>query len=184
MKTRRTIIGAVVALMGVFAVVVAIALASGHRVASGGDPFHLTAERLKGRLAVSGIDITYVDENKRRLEGVARYGRGGPIGFEFRLFNSSDVATIKGIGRLRPSDFGWSKPHLGVTFEVTDRGVLGNVGFAEYELRYLEGRGLSRREIVEAQLAKQRILRGLDDALFSAFPSDDPYVSALSATPE
>jgi hypothetical protein len=105
-----------------------------------------------------------------------------PIGFEFRLYPSSDQATVRGLGKMRSTDFGWPKEHRGFIYEPQVRGVLANVAFAEYEWFDLHTHR-SRVAALKSQRAEQRLMRALDDALFGSFPRKDPYVHAVLPTP-
>lgn len=166
--------------------VAAAALAGGDRVATGGDPYRVKAERLRSELAKTGLRIRYIHphgEPTRTVAGVAEFGWAGPIGFEFQLYPSSDQATVRGVGKLRLADFGGPAK---IIFEPkVIRGVLGNVAFAEYEIPDPgeEESAPSRKIGLHRQLQVQRLNRSLDDALFNSFPAADPYANALSTTP-
>jgi len=62
------------------------------------------------------------------------------------------------------------------------RGVLANVAYAQYEI---EPRSASRtmQTYLRSEGIRRAIRRALDDALFRAFPKDDPYAHALEAAP-
>lgn len=161
-------------------VLAALALAVDGRVASGGDPHRVTASRLRAELAAKGIEARFVQAPGPvlALAGVAHMGEAEPVGFEFRLYPSSDQATARGLGKMRSTDFGWPKEQLGFIYESRVRGVLGNVAFAEYEWFDLDTHR-SRSAALKSQLAEQRLLRALDDALFGSFPTNDPYAHAM-----
>jgi hypothetical protein len=164
----------------------AFALGADGRVASGGDPYLVTAGRLRDELAAKGIEARFVRApgTVPALAGVATMAGAEPVGFEFRLYSSSDQATVRGLGRMRSTDFGWPEEHRGVIYEPQVRGVLGNVAFAEYEWFNLHTHR-NRAAALKAQLAEQRLMRALDDALFGSFPGQDPYAHAvLPAPPE
>jgi hypothetical protein len=187
----RTLVAsvAVVAALCLAGVGVAVALGGGApAVASGGDPNVVTTTQLKEGLAKIGAKIRYVDarEPVPALVGLASKEPTVPIGFEYQVFPSSDQATVAHLGKLSAQTFGWRKPTSGIIFEPLVRGVLGNVAYAVYEDNEHDRHRRPHETAAEAhrfQLAAQAIRRGLDDALFDAFPADDPYANALSPTP-
>jgi hypothetical protein len=162
----------------------AFALGADGRVASGGDLYLVTAGRLREELAAKGVEARFVRApgTVPALAGVARMAEAEPVGFEFRLYPSSDQATVRGLGKMASTKFGWPEEHRGVIYEPQVRGVLGNVAFAEYEWFDLDTHR-SRAGALKSQLAEQRLLRALDDALFGSFPRQDPYVHAVLPTP-
>jgi hypothetical protein len=148
------------------------------RVSSGGDPHHVTLRELRDRLERSGVAIRparHPAPSRSTIAGVASAGRA-MIGFEFQVFSSSDVATIRGLGRLRPPDFGWPPTRFDPLYRTWIRGVLSNVAYAQYEIETDRQLG--------AEPARRRIIRALDDALIGAFPADDPYVHAMAPAEE
>lgn len=158
----------------------AAAMAGGSdRASTGGDPHRVTVQRLQAELGRSGLAIRPVRPSLRTprvVSGVASDG-AVEVGFEFHVFRSSDEATVRRLGRPRPRDFGWTT-RPGVTpVRTRIRGVLANVAYAQYEL---EGRRLPGGH-VRNDAARRRLIRGLDDALFRAFPPDDPYAQPLIA---
>lgn len=168
----------------VVGVLAAVAMAVDGRVASGGDPYRVTAGRLRGELAAMGIKARFVHARGPvpALAGVADMGGAEPVGFEFRLYPSSDQTTVRDLGTMRSTDFGWPKEQLGFIYEPRIRGVLGNVAFAEYEWFDLNTHR-SRAAALRSQLAEQRLLRALDDALFGSFPAKDLYAHAVLPEP-
>ena len=153
---------------------------AGDAAVTGGDPYLVSAERLRSELAGSGAKIRFVAPRGGSIPsvvGVARDG-GAVIGFEFQLYPSSDAATVAAAGELRAARFGWPHRYRGFRLKVEVRGVLGNVVYAEYERGAVE-RDSTVREVRRRQLAHQRIMRALDDALFASFPADDPFAVAL-----
>jgi hypothetical protein len=179
---KRVLVPALALIM--VGVAAAVALALDGRVASGGDPYRVTAGRLRDELAAKGVEARFVSApgTVPALAGVAKLGDAEPVGFEFRLYPGSDEATVAGLGRMRSTDFGWPREQLGFIYEPRIRGVLGNVAFAEYEWFDLHTH-LSRAAALRSQLAEQRLLRALDDALFGSFPAGDPYAHAQLAAP-
>lgn len=170
-------------LVGALAVV-ALAFARSGKVASEADPHHVPANRLRTELNRGGIQIRYVKpahEPVPAVVGVASLAPAKGVGFEYQVFPDSDEATVAHLGKLKETDFGWPKAKLGVVFEPVVRGVLGNVAYAIYERHFLAAQG-TRKEAMRIQLATQRVLRTLDDALFESFPKGDPYANALSST--
>jgi hypothetical protein len=182
----RVIVVAIIALaVMVGACVCTSALAGSARVATAGDRHVVTAERLRSELRKANIEIRYthpMSEPTAAVVGAARAAPAGAIGFEYQLFSSSALATIRYAGKLRPKDFGWPRSKLGVVFEPIVRGVLGNVAYAIYERHFLRQEG-TREEATEVQLSVQRTVRAMDDALFKSFPPRDPYANALSTGP-
>ncbi|HEX4463960.1 MAG TPA: hypothetical protein VH042_04890 [Solirubrobacterales bacterium] len=144
----------------------------------------MTSSRLRDELAAKGIEARFVQAPGPvpAVAGVAKMGNAEPVGFEFRLYADSDQATVRGLGRMHSTDFGWPKEQLGVIYQPRVRGVLGNVAFAEYEWHKLNTHG-GRAAALRSQLAKQRLLRALDDALFGSFPTKDPYAHAVLPEP-
>lgn len=185
MRLRATIC-AFLAVVCVGAALVAMAVARSDRVASGGDPYKVSSQRLRRELALTGVKIRYLYPRSEPAHAVVGIARQGPavIGFEFQLFPSSDEATVFDLGKLRAVDFGWPRQYRGVLLEHRTRGVLANVAFEEYEKLVLESHDRSSHNAAMAdQLAAQRVHRALDNALFNSFPARDPYARALSATP-
>lgn len=170
--------------MVAFGGLAAFAMAGDQRVATGGDPYRVTASKLRDELVARGVEARFVPApgGVETLAGVAKMPGAEPAGFEFRLYPSSDQATVRGLGRMRSTDFGWPREQLHFVFESRIRGVLGNVAFAEYEWFDLNTHR-SRVAAIESQLAEQRLLRAIDDALFASYPASDPYVHALSSSP-
>ncbi|HZO05581.1 MAG TPA: hypothetical protein VFB52_04280 [Solirubrobacterales bacterium] len=147
---------------------------------TGGDPYLVSAERLRSELAGSGAKIRFAASRGGAIPsvvGVARDG-GAVIGFEFQLYPSSDVATVAAAGELRAARFGWPRRYRGFLLKVEVRGVLGNVVYTEYERGAVESHS-TVREVNRRQRARQRIMRALDDALFASYPEDDPFAVAL-----
>jgi hypothetical protein len=164
----------------------ALAVASSQQVASGGDSYSITAQRLRSKLTNTGIELTFLhppNEPTTAVVGVAGSAPGEQIGFEYQLYPSSDEAKVANLGKLPPRVFGWRKPSHNQIFEPIVRGVLGNVAYAIYELWSIERRKAPRLEALERHWNPQRTLRALDNALFESFPSGDPYANPLSATP-
>ncbi len=164
---------------------IANAVAGSHRVATGGDPHSVSAQRLKSELAGTGLAIHYLQpagEPVPSVTGVAHDGKA-LLGFEFQLYPSSDEATVSDVGKLRAKDLGWPRKYDGFLLHRLVRGVLGNVAFAEYKQGVIESH-YTVAEAHEVQLAHQHIVRALDNALFGSFPSNDPYAHALLAAPE
>lgn len=162
------------------------ALGSIARVASDGDPYRVSVHRLRSELAATGLDIRYIHPAREKgvaVTGVANYGAGGPIGFEYQIFPGSDVATVRQLGNLKAADFGWKEKIPIVFTEHQIRGVLGNVAFAEYEDARTSEPRVSRQRGLRIQLQRQRTTRALDDALFRSFPPSDPYAHAESSSP-
>jgi hypothetical protein len=174
----------VAVVVAVFAVG-ALAFASSRQVAFEGDPHHVSAGRLRDELKQGGVRVRYlkpVHEPVPSVVGVASVAPARGIGFEYQVFPSSDETTVAQLGKLKEADFGWPKAKPGVVFEPVVRGVLGNIAYAIYERHFLTEKG-TRKEAMRLQLATQRVLRTLDDALFESFPDRDPYANALSPTP-
>jgi hypothetical protein len=164
----------------------ALALADSQQVASGGDSYSVTAQRLRSELTNTGIELTFLHpphEPTTAVVGVAGSAPGERIGFEYQLYGSSDEATVENLGKLPPNVFGWRKPGHNQIFEPIVRGVLGNVAYAIYELGFIERPKDPRLEALERHWNPQRTLRALDNALFESFPPGDPYANPLSANP-
>jgi hypothetical protein len=170
----------VAVVVAVFAVG-ALAFASSRQVAFEGDPHHVSAGRLRDELKQGGVRVRYV-KPVPAVVGVASVAPARGIGFEYQVFPSSDETTVAQVGKLKEADFGWPKAKPGVVFEPVVRGVLGNVAYAIYERHFLAEKG-TRKEAMRLQLATQRVLKTLDDALFESFPDRDPYANALPPTP-
>ncbi len=152
-------------------------------VAAHGDPHTITEQRLMHELAASGLRVRYI-ESHRAVSAVAGVARAGTakLGFEFQLFPRSDEATVGGVGRLRPADFGWPKAGGLFGFERQIRGVLANVAYAQYEEFPVEGHE-TRNAYLRKEADRRRIVRGLDDALFASLPSRDPYAHSIRISP-
>jgi hypothetical protein len=164
----------------------ALALASSQQVASGGDTYSVTAPRLRSELTKTGIELTFLhppNEPTTAVVGAAGSAPGERIGFEYQLYGGSGEATVENLGKLPPNVFGWHKPGPNEIFEPIVRGVLGNVAYAIYELGFIERQKSPRLEALERHWNPQRTLRALDNALFTSFPSRDPYANPLSVTP-
>lgn len=154
------------------------------RVSTGGDPYEVSAKRLRHELEATGIAIRFIPQKTIRLVesvvGVGRVGRA-EIGFEFRLYPSSDRASVRQMGRLKARQFDWRDPRRISGMDVKLRGVLANVAYAQYspisEVRE------STQAYLQLDAQHRRVLRALDDALFGSFPRSDPYAYPLSATP-
>jgi hypothetical protein len=186
METIRTLRWTAVLAVVAIAVTAALAVASSQQVASGGDSYSITAQRLRSELTNTGIELTFLhppNEPTAAVVGVAGSAPGERIGFEYQLYRSSEEATVENLGKLPPNVFGWRKPGHNQIFEPIVRGVLGNVAYAIYELEFIERRKAPRLEVLERHWNPERTLRGLDNALFGSFPPGDPYANPLSATP-
>jgi hypothetical protein len=152
---------------------VRVATGESPRVASDGDPHRVTVRHLREALANSGLTIRPArtpSPSASTITGVASVD-DVKIGFEFQIFSSSDVATIRRLGRLRPTDFGWPPARFDPLYRTWIRGVLGNVAYAQYEVE-------TDQQLL-AERARRRVIRELDDVLFGLFPSGDPYANAL-----
>jgi hypothetical protein len=191
---KRTLVAlaAVVAAAAVAVAVLVVAVASGGGkpdVATGGDPNTVSTAQLEAGLAKIGVKIQYVDASEPvpAVVGLASVSPASPVGFEYQVFPSSDQATVADLGKLPPHTFGWKKPRASFYYEPTIRGVLGNVAYAIYEdpeeVDVEPSAKMLSAGVRGYQLAAQKVSRGLDDALFDAFPANDPYVNALSPTP-
>jgi hypothetical protein len=162
-----------------------VSVADYQQVATGADPHRVTAQSLRDELQRTGLAVRFTDPKGLpvpSVTGVARHG-SAVVGFEFQLFPSSDVATVRQVGLLDAEDFGWPRRDRSFFLDRWVRGVIANVAFAEYEQNVIEGPQQTFAEAHEAQLAEQRVQRALDDALFHSFPEDDPYAHALLRRP-
>ena len=142
METVRTLRWTAALAVVAIAATGALALASSQQVASGGDSYRVTPQRLRSELTKTGIELTFLhppSEPTTAVVGVVGSAPGERIGFEYQLYQSSEEATVEGLGKLPPATFGWPKPSLGEAFEPIVRGVLGNVAYAIYEFWGGEG---------------------------------------------
>jgi hypothetical protein len=148
------------------------------------DPYVLTVGRLRNHLSQTGIHIRFSSvrgESVPTLRGVASVGPE-LVGFEYQLFPSARLASTRNLREVQAEDFGWrERPGL-ASERPWIRGILSNVAFAEYEKLPLPSHR-SRRSHFPDLVDRQRILRGLDDALFSAFPAGDAYVHPRLKSP-
>jgi hypothetical protein len=150
-------------------------------VAAGGDPYVVHPDRLRAELGQTGLDISYSGQNGKDMPAVIGTASQGDVevGFEFRVYPTSNSATISGLGRLQPRIFGWNPSPL---YSMRIRGVLANVAYAQYELVSL-GAERSVAVYLARSAAHRHVQRSLDNALLRVFPKDDPYVHALESTP-
>jgi len=172
-NARRRLVVAAVAVVSMGAVLAVVLAVTGSSQVADGDPHRVTVGQLRDRLERSGLQIRTIREPTRSIPtivGVASAGHAA-IGFEFQVFPASDVATVRKLGRLRSTDFGWPPARFNPLYRTWIRGVLGNVAYAQYEIE-TDGQLL-------AESARRRIVQMLDDALFSSFSPDDPYAHAL-----
>ncbi len=178
------VLGAVIAILACVAAASTATAHDGVRVASGGDPYRVSAAHLRHELTTSGIEIRFTHPRGEPVPAVTGVGSSGraSIGFEFQLYPSSDQASVRDLGRLRAPDFGWRRPHGLLAFEGWIRGVLGNVAYAQYEESLLESHE-TQSAFLRKEAAEMRVLRALDNALFRSFPARDPYAQALSPKP-
>jgi hypothetical protein len=149
--------------------------------AVGGDPSVVHRDQLREELDRIGLDIEYAAQRQDTAPAIVGTAseRGVQLGFEFQIYPTSSSATIAQLGRLAPRVFGW-RPSPYYSSQI--RGVLANVAYAQYE-RTPVGSERSVALYLERSAALRRIQRSLDDALFGAFPEDDPYAHALDITP-
>lgn len=153
------------------------ALSRSEPVAVGGDAYVVDPDQLRTELRRTGLEINYSEplgNETSAVIGTASKG-GVEVGFEFRLYPTSDSATIAGLGRLGPNVFGWRPSPL---YSERIRGVLANVAYAQYEHTPV-GSERSVARYLKRSAALRHVQRSLDDALFGAFPEDDPYAHAL-----
>jgi hypothetical protein len=146
---------------------------SSERVATGGDPYLVTPDRLQQELAAAGVQIEYARPARSRstVSGVASLGHAS-VGFEFQIFPGSDGATVRGLGKLGLRHFDWRRPRGLFDLRKSIRGVLANVAYAQYELELLEAHD-PPGTYLRRDRQRRRLRRALDDALFNAFPSND-----------
>lgn len=141
----------------------------------GGSVDRVSTKQLRSELEQAKVSIQPgSDTSASTVSGVASQGRAA-IGFEFRVYPSSDEATVRGLGNLSLGDLGYPSPN-GVTVKKVIRGVLGNVAYAQYRV---ERDWKTERAYLEENESRREVIRELDDALFRSFPPDNPYAQPL-----
>jgi hypothetical protein len=141
------------------------------------DPYVLIAGHLRNHLNQTGIHIRFSSVRGEAIPTLRGVASVGPelVGFEYQLFPSARVASTRNLRHVQAEDFGWQERPGRASERPRIRGILSNVAFAEYEKLPLPSHR-PRRSHFPDLIDRQRVLRGLDNALFSAFPARDAYV--------